>query len=69
MKFVYSIAIALFLSQANAGEATYLVNGKETSAIEATLASLKNPEAKVFKCQPVEAKSSKTGTVSLKKKD
>jgi hypothetical protein len=62
------LLIAVWASAGNAAKsvpATYSVNGKIVSAEEAVLAVLKGGQA--LKCQPVEAKATKTG-VNLKPK-
>lgn len=60
------IVLSLLASLSSfAVEKIYIVNGKEMSAAEATLASLKGAES-VFKCTPVKAEASKSGSISLK---
>jgi hypothetical protein len=69
MKMLVMFSLVLASTNVLAAEKKFFVNGKETSAGEATLASLKGT-AEVYKCTQVEAKASKkTGNISLKAKD
>lgn len=56
------LILALLATSANASEYSmfYTINGKQVETSEALLRSLKGEE--VFKCQTVEAKTSKSGT-------
>lgn len=59
----------VFALNAPASEKKFFVKGKEVTAGEATLMSLRG-ESEVYKCSQVEAKASKkTGNISLKTKD
>ena len=67
MKSMVTLSIALFASNVLAADYTFIVDGREVTAGEATLASLKGAE--VLKCSQVQAKASKSGSISLKKKE
>lgn len=67
---IYMILFVLMAGlHAQAGYEIYLVNGKDTSKIDAVRALINNPKAKVVRCQEVQLKENKASIGFKVKKD
>ena len=66
MRYILGL-LTLFAVSIAMAEPTYVVNGKQTTQVEATQTLLRDPKALVLKCEPQEIKINKS-SIAMKKK-